>query len=110
MLREQIYGWLRENAKDERKATDTDDQFFYKTRKKALGPFKKDFWDLSADVKAKLARIYDEKFEFLFRQLAVNDTAKHVAKYVKTPEQHRHAPHEGMAAVVAAPDDAELSD
>jgi fructose/tagatose bisphosphate aldolase len=109
-LRDQIYGWLRENAKDERKATDTDDQFFYKTRKKALGPFKKDFWDLPADVKARLAKVYDEKFEFLFRQLAVNDTAKHVATYVTTPEQHRPAPHEGMEAVVAAPDDAELSD
>jgi hypothetical protein len=109
-LRDRIYGWLRDNAKDERKATDTDDQFFYKTRKKALGPFKKDFWDLPADVKAKLAKVYGEKFEFLFRQLAVNDTAKHVAKYVTTPELHRPAPHEGMEAVVAAPDDAELSD
>ena len=40
-LRDEIYDWLRENAKDERKATDTDEQFFYKTRKKALGPFKR---------------------------------------------------------------------
>ena len=39
-LRDEIYEWLDENAKDERKATDSDEQFFYKTRKKALGPFK----------------------------------------------------------------------
>ena len=38
-LRAEIYDWLRENAKDERKPADTDEQFFYKTRKKALGPF-----------------------------------------------------------------------
>jgi fructose-bisphosphate aldolase, class II len=39
-LRDEMYGWLRDNAADERKAGDTDEQFFYKTRKKALGPFK----------------------------------------------------------------------
>ncbi|HEV8218199.1 MAG TPA: class II fructose-bisphosphate aldolase, partial [Gemmatimonadaceae bacterium] len=40
-VRATIYEWLRENAKDERKASDSDEQFFYKTRKKALGPFKR---------------------------------------------------------------------
>jgi fructose-bisphosphate aldolase, class II len=40
-LREEIYTWLDDNAKDERKATDSDEQFYYKTRKKALGPFKR---------------------------------------------------------------------
>src|SRR2546423_13682263 len=69
-FRSEIYDWLRENAKDERKATDTDEQFFYKTRKKALGPFKRRFWDLPPDVKAKLAWAYEEKFSFLFTQLA----------------------------------------
>jgi fructose-bisphosphate aldolase class II len=57
-LRNEIYEWLRENAKDERKAGDTDEQFFYKTRKKALGPFKKRFWELLPDVKARLAKEY----------------------------------------------------
>jgi len=109
-LRSEIYEWLKVNAKDERKEKDSDEQFFYKTRKKALGPFKQQFWDLPADVKAKLARVYDEKFEFLFRQLAVNDTAKHVRKYVNAPVQHRPAPTEGMEMVAAAPDDAEAGE
>jgi fructose-bisphosphate aldolase, class II len=39
-LRNEIYEWLKTNAKDERKEKDSDEQFFYKTRKKALGPFK----------------------------------------------------------------------
>lgn len=109
-LRGEIYEWLRKEAKDERKEKDSDEQFFYKTRKKALGPFKQKFWDLPADVKAKLAKAYDEKFDFLFRQLAVNDTAKHVKKYVNAPVQHRPAPHEGMEMVAAAPDDAEAGE
>ena len=40
---------------EERKAGDTDEQFFYKTRKKALGPFKRKLWDLAPETKARLA-------------------------------------------------------
>src|SRR5438270_2709676 len=109
-FRNEIYEWLRENAKDERKASDTDEQFFYKTRKKALGPFKKRFWDLPGDSKSRLAKAYDEKFGFLFQQLAIGGTATAVAKYVKPPEQHRPAPSEDVVAVAAAPDDAEAGE
>src|SRR6185295_14283489 len=75
VLRQEIYEWLRQNAKDERKPSDTDEQFFYKTRKKALGPFKRRLWDLPDDAKAAVARAYDAKFEFLSTQLAVGGTA-----------------------------------
>lgn len=109
-LRDEIYEWLRENAKDERKSSDSDEQFFYKTRKKALGPFKKRFWDLDAKTKRELAAAYEEKFRFLFTQLGIGGTAEAVAKYVKPVVQHRPQPHEGMVAVAAAPDDADLSD
>ena len=109
-LRAEIYSWLAENAKDERKPTDTDEQFFYKTRKKALGPFKRRFWDLPDAIKSKLAKAYDEKFSFLFTQLAVADTAKIVARFVKPVEIHRPKPHPDLAVVEAAPDDADLSD
>ena len=57
------------NAKDERKPTDSPDQFYYKTRKKALGPFKKDLWALPDATKAALAQAYDKTFGFLFDQL-----------------------------------------
>jgi hypothetical protein len=109
-LREEIYSWLRENAKDERKPTDSDEQFFYKTRKKALGPFKQRFWDLPDDVKARLASVYDEKFGFLFEQLAVGGTAAAVARFVKAPVQHRPAPSEATVGVAAAPDDADAGE
>jgi len=108
-LRKEIYDWLNVNAKDERKASDSDEQFIYKTRKKAIGPFKKRFWDLPADVKAKLAKVYDEKFAFLFDQLAIGNTADAVKKFVKAPAIHRVDPTQAVA-VAAAPDDADLSD
>ena len=109
-LRDEIYAWLRENAKDERKATDSDEQFFYKTRKKALGPFKRRFWDLPDDVKTRLASAYDQKFGFLFEQLAVAGTAAYVARYVSPPTQHRPVPSEAEVAVAAAPDDADAGE
>ena len=109
-LRDEIYAWLRENAKDERKPSDSDEQFFYKTRKKALGPFKQRLWDLPDDAKARLAAAYDEKFGFLFEQLAVGGTAAAVAKFVHAPEQHRPAPSEATVGVAAAPDDAEAGE
>jgi fructose/tagatose bisphosphate aldolase len=109
-LRTEIYAWLSENAKDERKPTDSDEQFFYKTRKKALGPFKRRLWDLPADVKAKVAAMYDQKFHFLFEQLAIGNTAQLTAKYVVSPLQHRAMPADATPAHAAAPDDADLSD
>jgi len=109
-LRNEIYDWLRVNAKDERKPADSDEQFFYKTRKKALGPFKKRFWDLPPEVKARLSAAYEEKFSFLFTQLAVVNTAETVRRFVKPVEQHKPQPHPDLAGVEAAPDDADLSD
>jgi fructose-bisphosphate aldolase, class II len=109
-LRDEIYAWLRENAKDERKPTDSDEQFYYKTRKKALGPFKQQFWDMDSSTKKRLADAYDKKFEFLFTQLAIRDTAPVVAKHVTPVPLHRPQPHEDVAVVAAAPDDADLSD
>ena len=109
-LRDEIYEWLRENAKDERKPTDSDEQFIYKTRKKALGPFKRRTWDLPADVKRGLDDAYDQKFEFLFTQLAVRDTKDAVARFVEPVIQHRPQPHEDLEVVPAAPDDTDLSD
>lgn len=104
-LREEIYEWLRVNAKDERKAADTDEQFFYKSRKKALGPFKKALWSLPATTQAQLARAYDAKFEFLFAQLGVGGTLPHVVRYIEAPEQHRPAPTTDGPVMETAPDD-----
>ena len=109
-LRDEIYAWLRENAKDERKPTDSDEQFFYKTRKKALGPFKRRLWDLPDDAKSRLGKAYDQKFGFLFEQLAVGGTATAVARYVNAPVQHRPVPSEAEVAVAAAPDDADAGE
>ncbi|MBY0492131.1 MAG: class II fructose-bisphosphate aldolase [Gemmatimonadaceae bacterium] len=105
----EIYAWLDVNAKDERKATDSDAQFYYKTRKKAIGPFKKRLWALPEEIRAKLGAAYDAKFTFLFTQLGMAGTRKFVEQFVHAPVQHRPLP-TGASTIVAAPDDADLSD
>lgn len=109
-LRQEIYAWLDENTKDERKPADSDEQFYYKTRKKALGPFKRQLWDLPIGVKEELAAAYEEKFTFLLTQLAVAGTAEMVRQHVRPVKQHRPPPHPDLPGVAAAPDDADLSD
>jgi hypothetical protein len=92
------------NAADERKIKDSEEQFLYKTRKKALGPFKRRLWDLPAPVAQALDAAYDAKFDFLFTQLGVGGTMAATAKYTKVVPLSRPVPGDGTA-VVAAPDD-----
>jgi fructose/tagatose bisphosphate aldolase len=66
----------------ERKDGETDIQFFYKTRKKAWGPFKRQTWDLPAEIRAELGRTLQDKFEFLMRQLKANDTHEITLRHV----------------------------
>jgi fructose/tagatose bisphosphate aldolase len=82
-LRGQIYDYLKANMASERKETDTEEQFLYKTRKKGFGPFKKELWQLPAETLDALGRELENQFAFLFDKLNVNNTADLVAKYVK---------------------------
>jgi len=73
-LRREIYERLRTAAADERKSGDTDEQFFYKTRKKALGMFKREIWGISPDIRESMRGSLQQKFEFLLGKLALRGT------------------------------------
>jgi fructose/tagatose bisphosphate aldolase len=81
-LRTKIYDWLKANCQDERKEGETEEQFIYKTRKKALGLFKKDITGLSQKVRDAIAGEIEEKFDFLFKQLNSVKNRELVDKYV----------------------------
>src|SRR3989442_8639090 len=40
-LRRELQEWVKAECKDEWKKRDTEEQFYYKSRKKAIGPFKR---------------------------------------------------------------------
>jgi fructose/tagatose bisphosphate aldolase len=81
-FKDEIYDFLRKNFADERRSSDTDEQFIYRTRKKAFGPFKKRFWELPADVRRRIGADLERKFIFLFEKLNVQRTAELVKKTV----------------------------
>jgi hypothetical protein len=58
----------------------------------------------------KVEKLYDQKFRFLFDQLAIGGTRDIVARYVKPPVLHRAMPADATPVHAAAPDDADLSD
>lgn len=106
-VRHTLREWVFAHCADERKASDTDEQFFYKSRKKAIGPHKRLIWDLPETVRSKIAADLEKAFGFLFEQLRVVNTADVVAKHI-TPPTIRHA--EPHAVAVAAPDDADAGE
>ena len=89
-LHEQIQRWCFENAADERKADQTDEQFVYTTRKKAIGPFKRELWDLS--TRDEILAAQRQKVGFLFKELRVTGTREIVARYIRPVEVHRPLP------------------
>ncbi|MCR4277081.1 MAG: class II fructose-bisphosphate aldolase [Candidatus Roizmanbacteria bacterium] len=75
-LKQEIYEWLKVNCKDEQKEGQTEDQFLYKTRKKALGPFKNKIWTQEAKYKDETLAALKTQFEYLFTQLNLFNTTK----------------------------------
>jgi fructose/tagatose bisphosphate aldolase len=75
---------------DERKPDQTDEQFVYTTRKKAIGPFKRALWDLPE--KDQILADQATKIAFLFKELAVPGTREIVDRYIKPVVHHRAAP------------------
>ena len=72
---------LRTSEAADRKPTDTDEQFFYKVRKKALGARKLEFWSLPAEVRAAIGATLEERFTFLLTQLHVQNTRQLAAQH-----------------------------
>jgi fructose/tagatose bisphosphate aldolase len=82
-LRDKIYQYIKKDLASDWGKNDTEEQFLYKTRKKALGPFKKDLWDLPKPVLEALGKELEKQFAFLFGKLNVNKTQDVCAKYMK---------------------------
>jgi fructose/tagatose bisphosphate aldolase len=80
-LKKRIYEWLKVNAASEAKQGETEEQFLYKTRKKALGPFKKEIMRLPQQTRDMIAAEIETKFDFLFKQLNVINKRDLVNKY-----------------------------
>jgi len=96
----QIEAWCVASCADERKPGEAEDVFIYKTRKKALGPFKRQLWELP--TKDEILADQQRKLRFLYEQLGVAGSKEMVARYIKPLRISRPAPASLMPAVEVA--------
>jgi fructose/tagatose bisphosphate aldolase len=96
-LHARIEAWCFAQCADERTPDQTDEQFVYTTRKKAIGPFKRELWDLP--TKAEILEAQRAKVAFLLEELRVVGSRAMVSQYVRPVESHRPVPE----AVAGAP-------
>jgi fructose/tagatose bisphosphate aldolase len=81
-FKKEMYTWLDVNSAGDRKPGMTDEQFYYKTRKNAVGPFKAKSYALPEEAKAKLVAAWEAQFDKLFHLLGVKDTKQYTSKYI----------------------------
>lgn len=82
-LRNEMYAYLDKNNALARKPDMTDDQFYYKTRKYAVGPFKKEAWKLPPKTKDVITKALREQFHRLFIDLGMQNTRSYVDASVR---------------------------
>ena len=82
-FKKEMYAWLDVNSAGDRKPNMTDEQFYYKTRKNAIGPFKAKSYALSAETLDKLSNAWEVQFARLFELLGVKDTNVLTGKFIK---------------------------
>jgi hypothetical protein len=97
-LKQDIYKHLREACVDEAVEGETDEQFIYKTRKKAWGPFKQQTWDLDDGTRQKMGQMVQNKFEFLMDKLGVSDTEHLTVNHIKPVKVDKPMPEALQAA------------
>ncbi len=77
----EIYAYLDTNHAGERKEGQTDEQFHYNTRKRALGPFKQALWDLDQESLSEIEGAWETQFQLLFDRLNVGGTRRLVERF-----------------------------
>jgi fructose/tagatose bisphosphate aldolase len=78
-LLNEISSHLWEKYSSERKQGETEEQFLYKTRKKAFGDFKKEMWSLPEENLEGIMDALEERFSLIFRKLNVANTGLDLA-------------------------------
>jgi fructose/tagatose bisphosphate aldolase len=81
-LLDRINSHLSDKYTNERKQGETEEQFLYKTRKKAFGDFKAEMWDIPESNLKGIRDELESRFALLFQKLNVTATRDLVRKFV----------------------------
>ncbi len=82
-LRDEMYAYLAKNHPEERKPGQTEEQFYYGARKRAIGPFKRQLWEMPAEALAGIASAWERQFALLFERLKIGGTRAEVTGFVR---------------------------
>jgi fructose/tagatose bisphosphate aldolase len=108
-LKAAMYSYLDKNNGSERKADMTDEQFYYKTRKSAIGPFKDSVWNLPAEKKMEIGKAWENQFQKLFNLLGLHGTRQYVRQFIH-PVAVKPSSKFYLGEAVEAEDVSELAD
>ncbi len=90
-LKEKMYAHLAKNHANEREPGESDEQFYYKTRKRAWGPFKKETWGIPEKDMKFIRQELEAEFSMMFQRLNVANTIDLVNKYVPSASKFEWA-------------------
>lgn len=81
-LTERIHAYLDEHHADERSGDQTDAQFYYTARKRAIGPFKRELWQLDDERKEGIQQHLKGRFTLILQELGVAGCGDLVTEHV----------------------------
>jgi fructose/tagatose bisphosphate aldolase len=106
---EEAYAYLREHHQSAWKGDKTEEQILYSERKRVIGPFKQQWWDLNETRQVTIGEVLQEQFEFLFDQLNVKATRQLAGQLTSIVEIRRPRP-KATAEEVVEEDVSDLAD
>ncbi len=79
-LKEKMYSWVEQNFTEERKGFESETQFIKVMRKKSIGIFKRETWQMPKNNIKGISKELEEKFVFFFKVFGVINTQDLVRK------------------------------
>ena len=73
--------WITSNLRDDKASDQSKEQFIYKNRKKAFGPFKKSLWNLKVAEKEIILNQIESYLEPIFTKLNILNTKDVISPY-----------------------------
>jgi len=87
-LRQEMYAYLNEHHSDERKPNQTNEQFYYQARKRAIGPFKNQLWNMPIATRKMIGDAWESQFDLLFDSLNIGGTKEEVERHIQVVPIH----------------------
>jgi fructose/tagatose bisphosphate aldolase len=82
-LKDKMYAYIKDQFIKEKTDKMTDEQFYYKLRKNALGAFKSETWALPVAVRDELGTAWEDQFVKIFQLLGLAGKRKLMIQFIK---------------------------